>query len=291
LLNPEQGEYTSNMNIDIINTIIKQALQEDIGRQDITTCNLVPADQQSRGILVAKASGIIAGTEICQAVFRHLDPGVQSQIFVADGQMVENGDVIAEFSGKTTALLGGERVALNLLQRLSGIATRTRKMSDKIKNYKAQIVDTRKTTPGLRELEKYAVRVGGGRNHRFGLYDGVMIKDNHIVAGGGILNAVQTLRQRVPITVKIEVEVENLEQLDLALQAGADIIMLDNMDTLTMQKAVELVAGRALIEASGGITEDRLEEIARTGVDFISVGALTHSVQSLDISFDLVEVY
>lgn len=279
------------MNIDIINTIIKQALQEDIGRQDITTCNLVPADQQSRGILVAKASGIIAGTEICQAVFRHLDPGVQSQIFVADGQMVENGDVIAEFSGKTTALLGGERVALNLLQRLSGIATRTRKMSDKIKNYKAQIVDTRKTTPGLRELEKYAVRVGGGRNHRFGLYDGVMIKDNHIVAGGGILNAVQTLRQRVPITVKIEVEVENLEQLDLALQAGADIIMLDNMDTLTMQKAVELVAGRALIEASGGITEDRLEEIARTGVDFISVGALTHSVQSLDISFDLVEVY
>ncbi len=276
------------MNID---TIIKQALQEDIGRQDITTFNLVPADQQARGMLVAKAEGIIAGTGVCQAVFRYLDPAVQCQPFITDGQMVQYGDRIAEISGKTTALLGGERVALNLLQRLSGIATRTRKMADKIQNYHARIIDTRKTTPGLRELEKYAVRIGGGRNHRFGLYDGVMIKDNHIVAGGGILNAVRTLRRAAPITVKIEVEVENLEQLNLALEAGADIIMLDNMDTPTMRKAVELVAGRALLEASGGITEDRLEEVARSGVDFISVGALTHSIQSLDISFDLLEVY
>ena len=276
------------MNID---TIIKQALQEDIGRQDITTFNLVPADQQARGMLVAKAEGIIAGTGVYQAVFRYLDPAVQCQPFITDGQMVQYGDRIAEISGKTTALLGGERVALNLLQRLSGIATRTRKMADKIQNYPARIIDTRKTTPGLRELEKYAVRIGGGRNHRFGLYDGVMIKDNHIVAGGGILNAVRTLRRAAPITVKIEVEVENLEQLNLALEAGADIIMLDNMDTPTMRKAVELVAGRALLEASGGITEDRLEEVARSGVDFISVGALTHSIQSLDISFDLLEVY
>ena len=276
------------MNID---TIIKQALQEDIGRQDITTFNLVPADQQARGMLVAKAEGIIAGTGVYQAVFRYLDPAVQCQTFITDGQMVQYGDRIAEISGKTTALLGGERVALNLLQRLSGIATRTRKMADKIQNYPARIIDTRKTTPGLRELEKYAVRIGGGRNHRFWLYDGVMIKDNHIVAGGGILNAVRTLRRAAPITVKIEVEVENLEQLNLALEAGADIIMLDNMDTPTMRKAVELVAGRALLEASGGITEDRLEEVARSGVDFISVGALTHSIQSLDISFDLLEVY
>jgi len=277
--------------MDIINTIIKQALQEDIGRQDITTYNLLPAEQQARGVLVAKAAGIIAGTWICQAVFRHLDPEVRSQIFVADGQRVESGQLIAEFSGKTAALLGGERVALNLLQRLSGIATRTRRMVEKISGYRAQIVDTRKTSPGLRELEKYAVRVGGGRNHRFGLYDGVMIKDNHIVAAGGILPAVQALRRAVPITVKIEVEVRTLEQLEEALQAGADIIMLDNMDTPAMQKAVELVAGRALVEASGGITEERLEEVAATGVDFISVGALTHSIQSLDISFDLVEVY
>lgn len=275
----------------MIDAVIRQALQEDIGRQDITTANLVPAGQQARGVFVAKEAGVIAGTEVYQAVFRCLDPAVRCRVFIADGKTVQYGDQIAEITGKTSALLSGERVALNLLQRLSGIATRSRNMVERIKAYKTEIIDTRKTTPGLRELEKYAVRVGGGRNHRFGLYDGVMIKDNHIVAGGGILNAVKTLRQRVPITVKIEVEVESLEQLELALQAGADIIMLDNMDTPTMQKAVERVAGRALLEASGGITEDRLEEIAQTGVDFISIGALTHSVKSLDISFDLLEVY
>ncbi len=275
----------------MIEKIVRMALQEDIGRQDITTFNLVPADQQARGVLVAKAAGIIAGTEICRTVFRCLDAEAIYQPFVSDGQAVQPGDRIAEVSGKTTALLSGERVALNLLQRLSGIATRTKTMTDKIQDCHASIVDTRKTTPGLRELEKYAVRVGGGRNHRFGLYDGVMIKDNHIVAGAGILNAVKTLRQRVPITTKIEVEVESLEQLSQALEAGADIIMLDNMDTATMRQAVEMVAGRALLEASGGITEDRLVEVAQTGVDFISVGALTHSTQSLDISFDLLEVY
>lgn len=274
----------------MIDAIIRQALQEDIGRQDITTANLVPADQQARGMFLAKEAGVIAGTEVYQAVFRCLDPEMRCQVFITDGQTVQYGDQIAEISAKTSALLSGERVALNLLQRLSGIATRSRNMVERIKAYNTQIIDTRKTTPGLRELEKYAVRVGGGRNHRFGLYDGVMIKDNHIVAGGGILNAVKTLRQRVPITVKIEVEVESLEQLELALQAGADIIMLDNMDTPTMQKAVERVAGQALLEASGGITEDRLEEIAQTGVDFISIGALTHSIKSLDISFNLLEV-
>lgn len=275
----------------MIERIIRQALQEDIGRQDLTTFNLVPADQQGRGVFVAKAGGVIAGTEVCGQVFRCLDPDSGYQTFLSDGEAVQPGDRIAEVSGKTTALLGGERVALNLLQRMSGIATRTRRMVDMIQGCQARLVDTRKTTPGLRELEKYAVRVGGGRNHRFGLYDGVMIKDNHIVAGGGIINAVGTLRQRVPITIKIEVEVENLEQLELALKAGADIVMLDNMDTPTMLEAVRLVAGRALLEASGGITENRLLEVAQTGVDFISVGALTHSIQSLDISFDLLEVF
>lgn len=275
----------------IIENLIRQALQEDIGRQDLTTFNLVPADQQGRGVFVAKACGVVAGIEICRAVFRCLDAEAGFQSFISDGKYVQPGDRIAEISGKTTALLGGERVALNLLQRLSGIATRTRSMVDKIQDFPTYIIDTRKTTPGLRELEKYAVTVGGGRNHRFGLYDGVMIKDNHIVAGGGILNAVKTLRQRVPITVKIEVEVENLEQLELALKAGADIIMLDNMDTPTMREAVKLVAGRALLEASGGITEERLMDVAQTGVNFISVGALTHSIHSLDISFDLLEVF
>lgn len=275
----------------MFDAIIRRALQEDIGRQDITTANLIPAGQQARGIIAAKEAGIIAGIAVCQAVFRRLDPDVRCRAFIADGQSVQPLDRIVEIAGRSTALLSGERVALNLLQRLSGIATRSRSMSERIKAYNTVIIDTRKTTPGLRELEKYAVRVGGGCNHRFGLYDGVMIKDNHIIAGGGILHAVKTLRQRIPITVKIEVEVESLEQLELALQAGADIIMLDNMDTATMRKAVELAAGKALLEASGGITEDRLEEIAQTGVDFISVGALTHSVKSLDISFDLAEVY
>lgn len=274
----------------MIENIVRRALQEDIGRQDITTFNLVSSDQRARGILVAKAAGVIAGLEVCRTVFRCLDPEAVFQPFISDGQTVQPGERLAEVCGKTTALLGGERVALNLLQHLSGIATRTRAMADKIQNCHASIVDTRKTTPGLRELEKYAVRVGGGRNHRFGLYDGVMIKDNHIVAGAGILNAVKTLRQRVAITVKIEVEVENLEQLNQALEAGADIIMLDNMDTATMRQAVEIAAGRAILEASGGITEERLLEVAMTGVDFISVGALTHSIKSMDISFDLLEV-
>lgn len=189
--------------------------------------------------------------------------------------------------GRTRTLLMGERTALNFLQRLSGIATRTRRMVEMIRYEKAEIVDTRKTTPGLRWLEKYAVRVGGARNHRFGLYDGAMIKDNHIKAAGGIQKAVSTLRARLPHTIRIEVEVENLEQLQEALEARADIILLDNMDVDTLRQAVEITAGRALLEASGGITEETLVDVARTGVDFISIGALTHSAGSLDISFNL----
>lgn len=270
---------------------VRRALDEDIGHQDITTTNLVPEDRMARGLLMAKGAGVLAGMDICQAVFRHLDPQVQFMVYCSDGQAVSAGTCIAEVTGQARALLTGERTALNLLQRLSGIASRTRLMVEKVREYPVAIVDTRKTTPGLRWLEKYAVRTGGGKNHRFGLYDGVMIKDNHIVAGGGIGSAVATLRKAVPHTIKIEVEVEDLEQVELALKAGADIIMLDNMDSKTMKTAVDAIAGRALVEASGNITEDRLVEVAQTGVDFISSGALTHSASSMDISFDILEIY
>lgn len=270
-----------------IRDLIRRALQEDIGHQDITTENLVDAEQRSRGIFLAKSAGIVAGIQVAQQVFRCLDEDIQFTVVKDDGAEINRGDILAIIEGSTRTLLMGERVALNFLQRLSGIATRTHHMVDLIRYEKAEIVDTRKTTPGLRYLEKYAVSVGGARNHRFGLYDGAMIKDNHIKAAGGIQKAVSTLRTRIPHTIKIEVEVENLGQLQEALEARADIILLDNMDIDTLRQAVELTAGQALLEASGGITEDTLVEVARTGVDFISIGALTHSASSLDISFNL----
>lgn len=270
-----------------IRDLIRRALQEDIGHQDITTENLVDVEQRSRGIFLAKSAGIVAGIQVAQQVFRCLDEDIQFTVVKDDGAEINRGDILAIIEGSTRTLLMGERVALNFLQRLSGIATRTHHMVDLIRYEKAEIVDTRKTTPGLRYLEKYAVSVGGARNHRFGLYDGAMIKDNHIKAAGGIQKAVSTLRARIPHTIKIEVEVENLGQLQEALEARADIILLDNMDIDTLRQAVDLTAGQALLEASGGITEDTLVEVARTGVDFISIGALTHSTSSLDISFNL----
>lgn len=270
-----------------IQDIIKRALQEDIGHQDITTDNLVDKEQRSRGVFLAKAAGIVAGIHVAQEVFRCLDHDIQFTVVKNDGEKIAPGDTLAVVAGRTRSLLKGERVALNFLQRLSGIATRTNHMVELIRYEKAEIVDTRKTTPGLRRLEKYAVSVGGARNHRFGLYDGALIKDNHIKAAGGIQKAISTLRTRIPHTIKIEVEVENLEQLQEALEARADIIMLDNMDIDTLRQAVEITAGQALLEASGGITEANLVEVARTGVDFISIGALTHSAGSLDISFNL----
>ena len=270
-----------------IQDIIKRALQEDIGHQDITTDNLVDKEQRSRGVFLAKAAGIVAGIHVAQEVFRCLDDDIQFTVVKSDGEKIAPGDTLAVVAGRTRTLLKGERVSLNFLQRLSGIATRTNHMVELIRYEKAEIVDTRKTTPGLRRLEKYAVSVGGARNHRFGLYDGALIKDNHIKAAGGIQKAISTLRTRIPHTIKIEVEVENLEQLQEALEARADIIMLDNMDIDTLRQAVEITAGQALLEASGGITEANLVEVARTGVDFISIGALTHSAGSLDISFNL----
>lgn len=278
------------MNYLGLNDLIKRCLEEDVGYGDITTRSLIPASQVAEGIFYAKDTGIIAGIEISQAVFRYLDPDVEMQILKADGEAVKHGDTIAIVKGRSQALLTGERTALNFLQRLSGIASQTRRLTELIKYSKAELLDTRKTTPGLRVLEKYAVAVGGARNHRFGLYDGVMIKDNHIKAAGGIQKAVSLARQKVPHTVRIEVEVESLAQLEEALEARADIIMLDNMDPATMKEAVAITNGRALLEASGGIKEDHLPEVAKTGVDFISMGALTHSAISLDISFDILEV-
>ncbi|NLX03192.1 MAG: carboxylating nicotinate-nucleotide diphosphorylase [Syntrophomonadaceae bacterium] len=274
-----------------LNELIDRALQEDIGHGDITTESLIPEGMQASGVFVAKSAGILAGINVSRAVFRYLESGITFETFKTDGDTLAAGDVIARVTGKAATLLTGERVALNFLQRLSGIATKTRRMVELIKYLPAELVDTRKTTPGLRVLEKYAVAVGGARNHRFGLYDGVMIKDNHIKAVGSITGAVSAARQKIPHTIKVEVEVENLEQLEEALQARADIILLDNMDIEQMKKAVEITAGRALLEASGGINEDTLAEVAKSGVDFISSGALTHSAVSLDISFNLTETW
>lgn len=271
-----------------LDDLIKRALEEDLGYLDITTANLVSPDQQSRGLFTAKGTGVIAGLDVCAAVFFHLNPTIKFHKDIEEGRQVKPGDAIARVQGPTLDLLGGERVALNFLQRLSGIATRTRQLSQLIEPYKASLLDTRKTTPGLRVLEKYAVRVGGGRNHRFGLYDGVMIKDNHIKAVGSIRRAVELIRQRIPHTIKIEVEAENLDQVKEALEAGADIILLDNMNLDTLKAAVQLVDGRALTEASGGIDEETIVGVAAAGVDYISVGALTHSIKSLDISFNLL---
>lgn len=276
------------MNYLGLNDLIKRSLEEDIGYGDITTSSLIPPEQISEGVFRAKTAGIIAGVEVAQAVFKYLDNEVVFEACKNDGDQLQAGEIIAKVKGKTRALLTGERTALNFMQRLSGIATKTQGMVELIKYNKAELLDTRKTTPGLRVLEKYAVSVGGARNHRFGLYDGVMIKDNHIKAAGGIQKAVSLARKKVPHTVRIEVEVESLEQLQEALEAKTDIIMLDNMDIATMKEAVAIVNGQALLEASGGITEANLAEVAKTGVDFISMGALTHSAVSLDISFDIV---
>lgn len=269
---------------------IKQWLAEDLGSGDITTQNIVPQGAITTAVIHAKQDGILAGNEIAQYVFQYLNPQIKYVECKKDGETLEFGDVIAKIEGDAQTILSGERLALNLLQRLSGIATKTKEFADCIKGYSAKIADTRKTTPGLRLLEKYAVTVGGGCNHRFGLYDAVMIKDNHIKVAGGILEAINKVRQSIPHTVKIEVEVESLEQVELALIGKADIIMLDNMSTELMLQAVEMIKGQALVEASGGVNLLTIENIAKTGVDIISVGAITHSVMALDISLDIGEI-
>ena len=269
---------------DILNDFIKRAFAEDVGTGDITTQTTVPEGTLVSGRFIAKESGILCGLEVAKAVFAYADSGIILKVNFRDGDTVSQGDIIATVSGDAAAILTGERLALNLMQRMSGIATNTHTAVQQVAGTKARIADTRKTTPGLRVFEKYAVHTGGGFNHRFNLADGVLIKDNHIKAAGGITNAVKAAKAGAPHTLKIEVEVESLEQLEEALQAGADIVLLDNMDNAAMKAAVQQTAGRAILEASGNMGEKNLADVARTGVDIISIGALTHSVKALDIS-------
>ena len=269
-----------------IEGIVRAALDEDIGSGDITTLLTVPAGTIANASLVAKGNGIIAGIGVAQAAFAALDPQVTLQAHLADGSAVKPGDLIAGVSGSARAILGAERVALNFLQRMSGIATLTAKYVSLVSHTKAKIIDTRKTTPGLRRLEKYAVTVGGGHNHRFNLSDGILIKDNHIAAAGGVTAAVTAAKKGAPHLLKVECEVTNLDELAEAIAAGADSVLLDNMPLDMLKQAVEFVAGRAITEASGGVNESNVAAIAETGIDLISVGALTHSAPALDISLE-----
>ena len=273
-----------------IDSIIINAIKEDINYIDVTTDYLISEDSVSTAKYVAKDSGILCGIEIALRVFTLLDDKTEFDIKIQDGERVKNGDIIATITGKTKVLLKGERTALNLLQHLSGIATMTNRLVKLVEGTNASIADTRKTLPGLRSLQKYAVTVGGGKNHRYNLSDCAMLKDTHLDAYGSITNAVKALREKLGHTVMIEVETGNLNEVEEALNCGADIIMLDNMDIETMSKAVKIVSGKAKIEASGNVTEETVFSIAKTGVDIISVGAITHSVKAFDISMKMATV-
>jgi len=267
-----------------IDDLIEIALKEDIGPADITTDNLVGPELEGVGVTIAKESLVIAGLEIAKKVFESLDPEIVFKSEFKDGDTLEKDTIIFQISGKLCALLKGERTALNFLQRLSGIATNVRSYVDKLKKNTVRLVDTRKTTPGLRFLEKYAVRVGGAFNHRMGLYDGVLIKDNHIAACGGITASVERIRSKISHLVKVEVETSTIDEVKEAIAAGADVIMLDNMNIKRIKESVALIGGRAIVEVSGGVTEDNFLRLADIGVDLISVGAFTHSARSMDIS-------
>ncbi len=271
-----------------VTDLIHRALEEDTGPGDITTFLLIPEDSKSRALYIGKENFILAGIPFTQEVFRALDPSMSFKIFYNEGAKVRKGDVIAEASGKTRTILTGERVSLNILQRLSGIASLTNKYVESVKGLKAKIVDTRKTIPCHRFMEKYAVRIGGGGNHRFGLFDGILIKDNHIEAVGSIKEAVELAKSGHHLA-RIEVEVENLHDLNEAIEAGADIVMLDNMSTNDIREAVKISKGRVILEASGGIKLENVRDIAETGVDLISVGALTNSAVAVDISLKIVK--
>lgn len=268
----------------IMDRLIKQALEEDIGNEDVTTNAVMPEYKKGRVKLICKQDGVICGLNVFERVFKLLDEHTVIEIFVKDGDEVKKGQRIAMVSGDIRVLLSGERVALNFLQRMSGIATYTRSVVKLLKGGKTKLLDTRKTTPNMRVFEKYAVRCGGGNNHRYNLSDGVLLKDNHIGAAGGIKKAVEMAREYAPFVRKIEVEVESLAMCKEALEAGADIIMLDNMSVTDMKKAVEMIGGRALTECSGNVTLENIAAIKDTGVDYVSSGALTHSAPILDLS-------
>ena len=267
-----------------IHHLIEIALNEDIGPGDITTDNLVDPDLEGKGVITAKEPLVIAGLDVARQVFEHLDNEVIFRAGYKDGDVIKDGGTVAEVEGKLQVLLTGERTALNFLQRLSGIATCVRSYVDELANQSVRLVDTRKTAPGWRVLEKYAVRMGGAHNHRMGLYDEVLIKDNHIAACGGIIKAVDRIRANVSHFVKIEVEVSDMNQVKAAMDAGADVIMLDNMNIQKIKEAVAFINGKAVVEVSGGITKKSLKPLADTGVDIISAGALTHSARCVDIS-------
>ncbi len=268
--------------------IVAEALAEDLGRGgDLTTDSIVPAGLEARGRIFARRTGVAAGIDLAVETFRRLDPEFEVLERVEDGSNLDPGTSLLRFRGRAAPILTAERVALNFLGALCGVATLTRRFVDAIEGSSASILDTRKTTPGLRALEKYAVRCGGGVNHRMGLDDAILIKDNHIIAAGGVGGAMEAVRRNAPHTVKIEIEVDTLEQLKEALDFDPDIILLDNMAPAQLRQAVELINGRAISEASGGISLETAAEIASTGVDFLSVGALTHSAPALDLSLEL----
>jgi nicotinate-nucleotide pyrophosphorylase (carboxylating) len=271
----------------LIRKLIEEALFEDMGPGDITSEAVIPDEASATAEIIAKQDLVLAGILISREVFRKLDPWVQFTPLSHDGDKVLSGSIIAQVQGRTRALLAGERVALTIMQHLSGIATHTAKFVEVLKGSRAEILDTRKTLPGLRALEKYAVRMGGGRNHRFGLYDGILVKDNHIAAAGGIIKAMAGIRKKVHPLLKIEVEVKTLDEVREALAAGATMLLLDNMPPNIMKQAVNIVDGKVLVEASGNVTLENIKAIAATGVDFISSGSLTHSAPAADISMKI----
>ena len=271
-----------------VDNLIKTALLEDINDVDITTDYLIPEDQENEAKFLAKADGVLCGIEVALRVFTLIQPDFQYEVFIHDGEEVKKGDIIAKIKGKTRTILKGERTALNLLQHMSGISSMTNRIVKIVEGTNASIADTRKTLPGMRPLQKYAVTVGGGKNHRFNLSDAAMLKDNHVDAGGGITNAVTKLRTKLGHMAKVELEVRTLDELREALSVDVDVIMLDNMDNDTMREAVKIADGKALLEASGGITEETIRGVAETGVDIISIGALTHSVKAFDISLKII---
>lgn len=275
------NSITTKLNVD---KLIMMALQEDISSEDVTTNAVMREAKKGKADLICKQDGVIAGLFVFQRVFELLDEATEVKMYFKDGDEVKNGDLLAEVTGDIRVLLSGERTALNYLQRMSGIATYTRSVSRLLEGSKTKLLDTRKTTPNMRIFEKYAVKAGGGYNHRYNLSDGILIKDNHIGAAGGVAEAVRLAKEYAPFVRKIEVEVENLEMLQEALDAGADIIMLDNMSHEDMKKAVEMVAGKAQTECSGNITKENIAKIIDIGVDYVSSGALTHSAPILDVS-------
>jgi nicotinate-nucleotide pyrophosphorylase (carboxylating) len=271
----------------IIRRIVQSAIEEDAGAIDVTTTAVLTGEEAGKAVTLAKSAVVVAGMDVFAETFLFLDPCMQFEVCCKDGRIVEKGGCLAKLSGNLSIILTAERVALNFLQRMCGIATLTRRYVDEVKGTKAKILDTRKTAPGLRYLDKYAVRIGGGHNHRFGLYDGVLIKDNHIAVAGGIRQALAGVRERLPHTLKVEIEVKNLQELEQAIKLRADVIMLDNMSVEDMGKAVAAAGGKVPLEASGNVSLANVRQIAETGVDFISVGALTHSVPASDISLKI----